>query len=140
MSYHILIVEDDPDSLRAYVRALRGVQGWNIHTADCLAAARSTLRDLDAHEIHCALIILDVNLPDSLGLAGIVNLRQFVKEVSEGTPPVAIVAVTGVEAADLRTEVLSWGVKNYHVKGTLSLALLRTLVQEALEGGDDSVN
>ena len=140
MDKHILLIEDDPGVAHAYLAGLRSQPTWRLYHANMLSSARTVLQSLDAEGIHCALIILDVNLPDSLGLAGIVNLRAFVREVTDGHPHVPIVALTGVEDPELRDEILRWGVQKYHVKGTMSLAVLRAIVREVLQNnGADNI-
>ena len=135
---HILLVEDADDIARAYMAWLWSAGTYVLASATTLAEARTQLQQWDAQGIHCALILLDLNLPDSMGLAGIVNLRQFVREISDGDHPVPIIVLTGVVEEVLRQEVLSWGIKDYRVKALCSMSMLRDIVLEVLEKHGDT--
>ena len=128
----ILVVEDDPGDfglIRAHVRLSKlGVSGgkepltWAKTLAEGIAAARGNKPDV---------VLLDLSLPDSAGLATVQVLRAAL-------PGVPIVVLTGHDDSALAVAALQAGAQDYLVKGqydhdALGRAVRNALVREALE-------
>ena len=128
----ILAVEDDPGDfglIRAHVR-LSGLElnagkepvAWAKTLAEGIAIARSNRPDV---------VLLDLSLPDSAGLATVQAMRAAL-------PGVPIVVLTGHDDSALAVAALQAGAQDYLVKGkfdhdTLGRAVRYALVREALE-------
>ncbi|MDD5384292.1 MAG: diguanylate cyclase [Gallionella sp.] len=128
----ILVIEDDPGDfglIRAHVRLSRlGLSGgkepltWAKTLADGVAAARSNKPDV---------VLLDLSLPDSAGLATVQAMRTAL-------PGVPIVVLTGHDDSALAVAALQAGAQDYLVKGqydhdALGRAVRNALVREVLE-------
>ena len=128
----ILVIEDDPGDfglIRAYMRLAGLVPGggkepltWAKTLAEGIAAARSNKPDV---------VLLDLTLPDSAGLATVQVLRAAL-------PGVPIVVLTGHDDSALAVAALQTGAQDYLVKGqydhdALGRAVRNALVREALE-------
>ena len=128
----ILVIEDDPGDfglIRAYMRLAGLVPGggkepltWAKTLAEGIAAARGNKPDV---------VLLDLSLPDSAGLATVQVLRAAL-------PGVPIVVLTGHDDSALAVAALQAGAQDYLVKGqydhdALGRAVRNALVREALE-------
>ncbi len=128
----ILAVEDDPGDfglIRAYVRLAKlGLSEdkehvtWAKTLVEGIAAARSNKPDV---------VLLDLSLPDSAGLATVQAMRAAL-------PGVPIVVLTGHDDSALAVAALQTGAQDYLVKGqfdqdALGRAVRNALVREALE-------
>jgi len=127
----ILAVEDDPGDfglIQAHAR-LAGLgsggkepMAWAKTLANGIAAARSDKPDV---------VLLDLSLPDSAGLATVQAMRAAL-------PGVPIVVLTGHDDSALAVAALQAGAQDYLVKGqfdhdALGRAVRNALVREALE-------
>lgn len=80
-----LIVDDHPLFLDALAMTLKAVAGiGRIETADCLEVA---LARLESGAALPDVVVLDLNLPDVMGVDGLIRVRQAVGEV-----PVVVVS------------------------------------------------
>ena len=128
----ILAVEDDPGDfglIRAYARLARlGIGGgkepvaWVRTLAEGMATARNNKPDV---------VLLDLSLPDSDGLATVQAMRAVL-------PGVPIVVLTGLDDNALANAALQAGAQDYLVKGqfdhdALGRAVRHALVRSALE-------
>jgi len=128
----ILAIEDDPGDfglIRAHVRLSElGLSGgkepvtWAKTLAEGIAAARSNKPDV---------VLLDLSLPDSAGLATVQAMRAAL-------PGVPIVVLTGHDDNALAAAALQAGAQDYLVKGqfdhdALGRAVRHALVRKALE-------
>ncbi|MGB5738803.1 MAG: response regulator [Woeseia sp.] len=115
----ILIVEDNPADVALITAELgnataRGV--FRLHFAGTVKEAKVALR---GHDI--AAVLLDLSLPDSLGLETFNTLAQH----SPNTP---IVVLTGLDDHELGLRAVRNGAQDYLAKGRIdSVALERTL-------------
>ena len=131
-SVSILAVEDDPGDfglVQAYARMAKfGASGgkasvtWAKKLADGITAGRNDRPDV---------VLLDLSLPDSEGLATVQAMR-------DALPDVPIVVLTGYDDDALATAALQTGAQDYLIKGQFDHdALGRTvryaLVRHALE-------
>jgi DNA-binding NarL/FixJ family response regulator len=104
----VLIVDDHPD-FRAFARALLEAGGFEVvgeadDGASALAAAR---------ELRPALVLLDVQLPDSDGFAVCERL------VAEAAPP-AVVLTSSRDAASYRRRLGTSSARGFIAKAELS--------------------
>jgi DNA-binding response OmpR family regulator len=128
----ILVVEDDPGDLgliRAYVSraGLRRVGDrdpvvWTATLVEGVALAVSNRPDV---------VLLDLSLPDSAGLATVQVVRSAV-------PEVPIIVLTGQDDHQLAEAALEAGAQDYLVKGqfehdALGRAIRHALVRQKLE-------
>ncbi|OHC27594.1 MAG: hypothetical protein A2Y50_04915 [Pseudomonadales bacterium RIFCSPLOWO2_12_59_9] len=128
----ILAVEDDPGDfglIQAYARLDKlGINGgkepltWAKTLAEGIAAARSNKPDV---------VLLDLSLPDSAGLATVQAMRTAL-------PGVPIVVLTGHDDSALAVAALQTGAQDYLVKGqfdhdALGRAVRHALVRNVLE-------
>jgi len=102
---HALIIEDDPDSLRGLSRIAQA-DGFTVDTAHDLASARGVLA-------RCVpdIVLVDVNLPDGIGLDLLPELPQIVPGKMVPT-----VIMTGNATAEGAVASLRLGVWDYLAK------------------------
>ena len=115
----VLSIEDNPvDSklMRLLLEAC-GKLRFKVVTADTLAAGIHT-----AMSEAVDLVLLDLNLPDSVGLD---TLRHMLNSF----PNIAIVVITGVEEEQQGLEALHLGAQDYLIKGQFSERELKRVMQ-----------
>jgi len=119
----VLVVEDNPGDARLVEFYLREetANPFRILKADKLAVAMDTL----AAE-HVDVVLLDLSLPDSFGLATLARLRAE-------RPLVPVVVLTGTNDEALALEALRQGAQDYLVKGQGDGDLVRRAIRYALE-------
>jgi len=128
MTTHILVVDDEPQFLRALATNLRGA-GYDVATATTAAEALSAagLRPPDA-------VVLDLLLPDGTGTEVARELRTWTD--------VPIVLVSAVGDEDEKIAALDAGADDYVTKpfavGEL-LARLRAVLRRATPSGEPVV-
>ena len=118
----LLLVEDD-EAFSAFVTTALAVGGdpIELRAAAELAAALGHLRDVTPDAV-----LLDLNLPDSQGLATL-------REVLAASPDVAVVVLTGLDDADVARAALKLGAQDWLVKGELDPALIHRAVRYAVD-------
>ncbi|MDD5208535.1 MAG: response regulator [Elusimicrobiales bacterium] len=82
MAKRILIV-DDEDLVRNYVRRALASRGWEISEADNGAAALELLKQKDFDAVIC-----DLKMPDMRG-------EEVIKRIRDMLPAIKIIAITG---------------------------------------------
>ncbi|MCB7137764.1 fused response regulator/phosphatase [Cellulosimicrobium marinum] len=119
---HILLVEDD-DGDAVLVEELLADASLKVelHRATTLDLAIETL---PARHVDC--VLLDLGLPDSVGLGGVERLRA-------GTSPPALVVLTGHSGIDLGVQAVAAGADDYLVKGEVDADLLGRSVRYAVQ-------
>lgn len=98
---NILLLEDEPD-LREETASFLESEGHAVRQADRLAA-------VDEHVGHCDLAILDLMLPDGLGLNAIDRLRT-------ANPEVGVIVLTALGTAQNKLSGFSAGADHYLIK------------------------
>ena len=114
----ILLVEDDPGDAHLVRQALRSVPGaqFDITWVTSLAEAREQLQEHPPE-----VLLLDLSLPDSSGLATVKAGRQ-----AAGTLP--LIVLTGRDDTSFALQTLEAGAQDYLVKGNFdSDALVRAI-------------
>ena len=119
----ILLVDDDPDFLRIFQVSLRADKRilFEVETANTLASALKILQ-----EKTFQLILLDLGLPDSRGLA------TFEKIVA-AYPEIACVILSGTDDEALALEAVKKGAQDYVVKGEVHGKMLARILSYAFE-------
>jgi diguanylate cyclase (GGDEF)-like protein/PAS domain S-box-containing protein len=130
----ILVIEDDPGDfglIKAYLRQA----GLSVHgAAQALFWAKSLSEGIAiAQQAAPDIILLDLSLPDSSGLATVQTLRAVL-------PTAPIVVLSGNEEQPLALATLESGAQDYLVKGqfdhdALGRAVRHARVRERLEQG-----
>jgi diguanylate cyclase (GGDEF)-like protein/PAS domain S-box-containing protein len=119
----VLVVEDNPGDARLveiYLREDRA-NPFRILTADSLAGALAVVASEPVD-----VVLLDLSLPDSCGLATLARLRAE-------RPLLPVVVLTGTNDEVLALEALRQGAQDYLVKGQGDGDLVRRAVRYALE-------
>jgi signal transduction histidine kinase len=119
----LLLVEDNPGDADLVREALESdsVHSWQVrhvtHLADGLAALAAARADV---------VLLDLTLPDSSGLAGV---EQLVGE----RPDVPVVVLTGWDDVETGTRAVQRGAQEYLIKGELDARILGRVLRYAIE-------
>lgn len=122
-SLHILIIEDNPADVELLRDALQesGAIRFNCESVPRLSEA---LARLAAGGIE--LVISDLGLPDSQGLATFRMLHQE-------APDLAIIVLTGNEDEEMALTAVREGAQDFLIKGRISESLLVRSVRYAME-------
>jgi two-component system, cell cycle sensor histidine kinase and response regulator CckA len=118
----LLLVEDD-QAFSTFVTTALGTGGepLELRTAADLSEALRELGDIPPDAV-----LLDLNLPDSQGLATL-------REVLAACPEVAVVVLTGLDDAAIARAALKLGAQDWLVKGELDPAVIHRAVRYAVE-------
>lgn len=117
----LLLVEDDPgDALLVESLLSDAAPHMEVVRVDTLRTAEEALPG----GLDC--ILLDLNLPDSIGLEGLERMRR-------AAPDVAIVVLTGHDDEHRGIEALGAGAQDYLAKGTVDGAVLARAIRYAIE-------
>ena len=79
-----------------------------------------------AQSMRCDLVLLDLSLPDALGLR---TLREFVLAV----PSIPIIVLTGLDEESTVLQAIGHGAQDYFVKGRNDMRLLSRSIRFAIE-------
>ena len=123
MEAKVLLIEDNPGDARL-IREMISEDPeppFQIHWARRLAAGLERLEAGDT-----ALVLLDLSLPDSLGL------ETFAK-VYAHSPTVPIIVLTGTDDHNLALKAVKSGAQDYLVKGRLDRELLLRSMRYSIE-------
>jgi two-component sensor histidine kinase/DNA-binding response OmpR family regulator len=127
-----LLVEDNPSDTRMIQELLKQAGGREIAVRHA-ARLGTALEKINAERPD--VVILDLSLPDSTGLASFHRLHQYASSVP-------IVVLTGLDDSDMAVQTIVQGASDYLLKGELSGGLLvrslhysieRKRMQEALQ-------
>jgi len=117
----VLLIEDDPgDALLVRDALAAAAPELELREVGTLAEALDRLPD----GVACAL--LDLGLPDAIGLPGVRKLR-------ERAPAIAVVVLTGRDDEQLGIEALGAGAQDYLVKGRVEPEVLARAIRYAIE-------
>jgi serine phosphatase RsbU (regulator of sigma subunit) len=115
----LLIEDDDGDALLVDELLLDAGSPFALSRSRTLADARRQLPN-----VGC--VLLDLELPDSRGLAGVRALKKV-------APGLAVVVLTGLSDEHLGEEAVRTGAQDYLVKGQVDGFLLQRVVRYAVE-------
>jgi DNA-binding NtrC family response regulator len=117
-----LLIVDDEDAFTMPLAAYLMRVGFEATVADSLAKGRAAIRSEDFHGI-----LLDLGLPDGNGIDWIAELRNDL-------PDVAIVVITGNEELTIAVEAMRRGADHYATK-PVNLPDLELFLRKGLEVG-----
>jgi PAS domain S-box-containing protein len=119
----VLLIEDNPGDARLILEMLQegGPGQFLVDRADRLS---SGLEKLSAQIPD--VVMLDLNLPDSRGIATFSKLY-------EGFPKVPIVVLTGLSDEDIGVQAVRAGAQDYLVKGVISANVLARVLRYGIE-------
>ena len=119
----VLLVEDNPTDVLLIDAALLGqpTATFAITAVECLAAARQHLG-----QTVFDVVLLDLDLPDSLGLTTLLALLAHV-------PQTPIIVLTGLADEALGLDALQAGAQDYLVKGQVAGSELARAIRYAIE-------
>jgi sigma-B regulation protein RsbU (phosphoserine phosphatase) len=118
----VLLIEDNPGD--ADLVRLRLVEGKSLVDVNCVNRLSDGLASLK--EKSPAVILLDLNLPDSHG-------AETYRRIMESAPNVPVVILSGQEDEALAIKALHHGVQDYLVKGSISSTTLDRAMRYAVE-------
>jgi len=119
---HVLLIEDNPGD--ADLVRLRLVDGKTKVDVNCVKRLSDGLAALK--EKLPAVILLDLNLPDSQG-------AETFRKILENAPDVPVVILSGQDDEALAMKALHQGVQDYLVKGAFSSSSLERAMRYAVE-------
>jgi len=119
----VLIVEDTNVD-RRMLEAMLSEESNATSLLKSSTSLAEALSILEQHEFD--VVVLDLNLPDSLG-------ENSLKELRERYPKVAIVVNTGAYEDDLGLKTLGWGSQDFLVKGKYNAYVLNKVLHYAVE-------
>lgn len=119
----VLLVEDNPGDARLIEILLGSTAGepFEVRHVPTLGEALENLESQPAD-----VVLLDLSLPDSLGLATVDRVRQT-------HPELPIVVLSGTGDDDLALEAVKRGAQDYLVKGSAEGDLIRRALRYAIE-------
>jgi PAS domain S-box-containing protein len=129
---NILLVEDNPGDIRLLQEILREVRTTHcqITPVMTLAEAIEQLSPPTPHTPHTSrsfdIILLDLSLPDSQGIASFRGLRDRSRNIP-------IVVLTGSDDQDLAILAMQQGAQDYLIKGQVDSNLLMRSIRYAIE-------
>lgn len=117
----ILIIEDDHFE-RALMQEIIATQpGWYCRTAENLEEGVAILQ-----ENHWNLVILDLNLPDSRGIATLHRILEI-------SPDTGVVIMSGDSQESVIKKALRAGAQDYIIKGPVSALTFIHIIRNATE-------
>jgi len=121
--HNVLLIEDNPGDARLIREMIAEDPGapFELHCAERLSHGLDFLASRPA-----GLVLLDLSLPDSLGL------ETFAK-VFAHSPAVPIIVLTGTDDATVALKAVQGGAQDYLVKGKLDRELLVRSMQYSIE-------
>lgn len=123
-NYRLLLIEDNPGDARLieeYLSESVVPFSSNLTVEQCLKAGRKRLED-QAFD----LILLDLSLPDSFGLATFEEIEH-----SSGDTP--IIVLTGLDDEEVGVQTVKSGAQDYLVKKDLNAILLSRSISYAIQ-------
>ena len=99
----VLVVDDDPSTLRTIARLLK-LNGYECVTAASAKEARAVIAD-----DHVALVLSDVDMPGESGI-------DLLDSIASTHPDTATVMVTGIDDRELAERALRMGAYGYVIK------------------------
>ena len=119
---HILLIEDNPGD--ADLVRLRLVESKSAVQVNCVPRLSDALACLDLDTP--ALVLLDLNLPDSHG-------AETFRRILQKAPNVPIVILSGQDDEALGSKAVQQGVQDYLVKGDVTSKQLERALRYAVE-------
>jgi len=104
--FHVLLVEDDPDTLRLVAHMLKSAFDCQIklHSEPCIESALALF-----DSFHIDLVITDLDLSDSNGF----HLLRSAKKID---PLIQVIIFTGHESANAFHSAMAMGADDFFIK------------------------
>jgi signal transduction histidine kinase len=119
---HVLLIEDNPgDADLVRLRLVESQPGLRV---DCVHRLSDALASLNKE--MPALVLLDLNLPDSRG-------AETFRKVMEVAPNVPVVVLSGQDDEAMAIKAVNHGVQDYLIKGDFSSKRLERAMRYAVE-------
>lgn len=119
---HVLLIEDNPgDADLVRLRLVESQSDMNVHCVDRLSAGLD-----DLHREPPAVVLLDLNLPDSRG-------AETFRKILSKAPGVPVVVLSGQDDEELAAKAVHQGVQDYLVKGEFDSRQLGRALRYAIE-------
>jgi EAL domain-containing protein (putative c-di-GMP-specific phosphodiesterase class I)/FixJ family two-component response regulator len=127
----VVLVENDPSDARLVEEMVMGRSGDRFELT-CLSRLSDARSHLSSHGAAC--VLLDLSLPDAVGLEGLEALRAEFGEIP-------IVIITGLDDEDTAVKALHAGAQDYLIKEEIRGDVVRRAVRYAVERkrGEDEV-
>jgi PAS domain S-box-containing protein len=122
-SIRVLVVEDNPGDYRLVAELLKDC-GTPRFTMAQTGAVGQALKMLQSEKFD--VVLLDLNLPDSSGLAGLEKITAL-------APDVPVIVLTGIADENTGMEALQKRASDYLVKGQIDANLLCRSIRYAME-------
>jgi EAL domain-containing protein (putative c-di-GMP-specific phosphodiesterase class I) len=113
----VVLVDDEPEALRAFERTLRSA-GYQV---EAFASAREAVRRVSDGGVH--VVVSDISMPEMTG----VELLRIIRSYDADLP---VVLVTGLPAIESATDAVEYGAFKYIVK-PFEPEVLRRAVERA---------
>ncbi|MEH1882828.1 MULTISPECIES: hybrid sensor histidine kinase/response regulator [unclassified Nostoc] len=136
---HILLVEDSPSDAHLLRRICFHAdrEQWQMLHVERLSEAIYASRENSASTVDDSqiesrkqrrfdLVLLDLSLPDSIGL-------DTLKEFRGAVPDIPVVVLTGLDDEDLAMQALAEGAQDYLVKDQITIQQLVRAIRYAIE-------
>ncbi|WP_310484630.1 PAS domain S-box protein [Chamaesiphon sp. VAR_48_metabat_403] len=128
---NILLIEDNPGDIRLLQEILREAIATQCYITPVmtLAAAIEQLSIDPSERLNSSpfdVILLDLSLPDSQGIASFLNL-------SDRDYNIPIIVLTGLDDQDLAISAMQQGAQDYLIKGQVDSNLLLRSIRYAIE-------
>lgn len=136
MPIRILVVDDNRDTLRTYIKALlrriKPREGVEVEEADTVSLA---LEKMSAQPFE--ILVVDLKIPGSSGeeMGGL----ELISESMRLDPLRPIIAITGYGSVQLARKVLTQGVFDFIEKSGTAVDDLVNAVQRAIENRDEKI-
>ncbi len=119
---HVLLIEDNPgDADLVRLRLVEGNSDVDVCCVDRLSAGLDSITEAEP-----AVVLLDLNLPDSRG-------AETFRRVLNKAPGVPVVVLSGQDDEELAAKAVHQGVQDYLVKGNFDARQLARAMRYAVE-------
>ncbi|MGD0171846.1 MAG: ATP-binding protein [Halobacteriota archaeon] len=119
----VLLVEDNPGDAHLIKRLLTKSSATK-HALDAVDRLNAGIERCDQGSVD--VVLLDLSLPDSLGIATVATMRAAV-------PRVPIIVLTGLNDLEVAVHAVREGAQDYLVKGTVTVDILERAMYYAIE-------
>lgn len=113
--YGVLLIEDNPVDAQIARAHLGELSDFQLDICGSIADALSLLKTREFD-----VILLDLNLPDAVGLEGLIKLKKYVKRIP-------VVVLTGTDDEHLALMALQRGAQDYLIKDAFNSRLVQSM-------------
>lgn len=122
---HILLVEDDENNAFAMASLLQYTEEFKYQVT-VAESCQQAIKILQQPEINIDIILLDLNLPDSRGIATL-------KTISDLFPRMPVIVITGIREADIVTKTAREGAIHFMEKTEITRPALTNSIEFVIE-------